>query len=372
MITLEKSVILGAIRKVLPGVEKGKTTIDGADQLLFTGTHVYSHNGLVAVAAPCDTQGQTFSVKGMNFFNWVSKINDLMLAMEIKDGKIILKGGRNKTSMKLMDPSSIQSYVDALDVASLEFTPLPEGFQDTVTICMLEGNSTALKGIAVGPADDPEGGKQDSPDDDLSRPSAVYSTDSDRICQQALSGSMKRFWVDDRILLDAFKVGAPVGYCIKGFWLHLYYADSSTFSAQVKDCVAYPFRTCREFIGSIPASSVVVSGRLPKDIGDAVSRVSILAGSGTDSGMTGLVRLTFRQEELELHAERDDGDATETVPWDEALDKDPGVSIYVSIRFLTGAANKTMDFSLVEAQDGSRSLVFRSGDYIQMVSTSSN
>lgn len=353
MITLEKAALLAAIKKVLPGVEKGKTTIDGADQLLFTGTHVYSHNSLVAVAAPCDTQGQAFSVKGMDFFNWVSRINDLMLVLDITGTKVVLKGGRNKTSMKLMDPVSIQAYVEALGAGSLEFTILPEGFKDAATICMLEGNLTPLKGVAVGPHGDH---------------AAVFSTDSDRICLHDLAGSMPTFWVDDGIFLDAFKVGDPTGFCLNGPWIHFLYADGTIFSAQVKECSSYPFSTCTGFVDGISTATVKASGRLPKDIGDAVSRVAILAG-GDGSGAS-LVKMTFRKDELELHAEKDGGDATETIPWDVPLEEDPGdVCVYVTIRFLTGAANKTMDFSLMSLGDAPF-LVFKSGEYVQMVSTS--
>lgn len=349
MITLEKAALLAAIKKVLPGVEKGKTTIEGADQLLFTGTHVYSHNGLVAVAAPCDTQGQAFSVKGMDFFNLVSRLDDLMVILEIKDNKVKLKGGRTKVSMKLMAPDSILAYVDALGASSLEFEAVPEGFKDAVTICMLEGNVTPLKGVAIGPHG--EG-------------SAVFATDSDRICIHDLPAQMPKFWVDDSIFLDAFKVGDPVGYCVSGPWVHFKFEDGSIFSAQTKECSTYPFVTCSNFISKIPESRVDVAGKLPKDISAAVARVAVLAGADERGSMT---RMSFKQEGLELYAENDDGDATDLVPWDVPLESDPGASVNVTIRFLTGAANKTMDFSLMSHEDGSHFLVFQSDKYIQMI-----
>ena len=352
MITLDKAALLAAIKKVLPGVEKGKTTIEGADQLLFTGTHVYSHNGIVSVAAPCDTQGNEFAVKGMNFYNLVARLDDLILTAEVKGNKLKLSAGRTKVNMPLLDTAGIKAYVSALDVEHMEFEALPEGFSDAVKICTMGNNLTPLKGVAVGPHGDM---------------SAVFSTDKDRISIQDLPSAMPTIWMDDAMFADAFKVGDPVEFCSKGPWLHLKYEDGTVFSAQKKDCAGYPFSTCSGIVDSISTGTVQMEGRLPKDLNDAVSRVAVLA-SGTDSKGLSLVEMAFHKDCLELHAEGVDGDATETVPWDSPLGDEPGISIYVTVPFLVEAARKTMDFSLVSLGKNP-AMVFRSGDYIQMVST---
>ena len=87
MISIEKANLIAALKKVMPGVEKGATVIDGADQLLFTGASVSSYNGEIAVSAPCDTQNVSFSVKGADFYNLVSRMSDVMISLEIVDNK---------------------------------------------------------------------------------------------------------------------------------------------------------------------------------------------------------------------------------------------------------------------------------------------
>ena len=42
VIQIEKAKLIESLKKVMPGVEKGNTVIDGADQLLFTGASVSS------------------------------------------------------------------------------------------------------------------------------------------------------------------------------------------------------------------------------------------------------------------------------------------------------------------------------------------
>lgn len=353
MITLDKAALVAAIKKVIPGVEKGKSTIEGADQLLFSGKFVHSYNGVVAVSAPCDTQGQEFAVKGIDFYKLVDKTNDLILTAEIDNGKLKVKSGRTKVSMALLDPQKIKAYVAAINVDAVEFQDVPAGFVDGVRISAMGGNSSALKGIAV---------------TDYKEGAAVITTDSKRICLTKLPSPMSTFWVDDSVITDALKCGEPTGCSVTGPWLHLRYEDGTVFSAQRKDHTAYPFTTCKNYVDAIDSATVMMSGRLPQDIKDAVSRVSILASS-LDGKTPPLVELTFRKDELELHAEKQGGEATETIPWDVPPSADPeGFQVWVGAAWLIEAVNKTVEFSLVTI-GGNPSLIFKSEDYVQMVST---
>lgn len=353
MVTLEKESLLAAIKKVIPGVEKGKSTIEGADQLLFSGKFVHSYNGMVAVSAPCDTQGQEFAVKGLDFFRLVDRMNDLLLSIELVGGKLKVTGGRTKASMSLLDPSKIKTYVAAINVEAVQFNKVPEGFVDGIRITSISGNTTKLKGVAV---------------TDYEDGSAVIATDMKRICLTKLPSPMSTFWVDDGTLSDAFKCGEPLEYSVTGPWLHFKYEDGTVFSAQRKDHAGYPFTTCKNFVNAIPSAEVKMSGRLPQDIKDAVNRVAVLA-SGTEDNSS-LVEMIFHKDELELHAEKQGGEATETIPWDVPPSADPeNTQVWVDVAFLTEAANKTVDFSLVSINNQPPSLIFKSDNYTQMVSS---
>ena len=192
MISIEKANLIAALKKVMPGVEKGATVIDGADQLLFTGASVSSYNGEIAVSAPCDTQNVSFSVKGADFYNLVSRMSDVMISLEIVDNKVKLKAGRTKASMTLLDSSKVLELVKDLNLASLEYKPLSEDFVDGVRICALAGNVEAIRGVAVG---------------DCGDTSAIFETDTNRVCINKLPEQMESFWVDDGTFNDALKVG---------------------------------------------------------------------------------------------------------------------------------------------------------------------
>ena len=356
-IQIEKANLIAALKKVMPGVEKGATVIDGADQLLFTGASVSSYNGEIAVSAPCDTQNVSFSVKGADFFSLVSRMSDVMLSLEIVDNKVKLKAGRTKASMALLDASKVMELVQELDLPSLEYKPLSEEFIDGVRICSLAGNVESIRGVAVG---------------DYGETSAIYETDTNRVCINILPEKMESFWVDDSTFNDALKVGTPKEYCISNSWLHLKYEDGTVFSAKRKDHTAYPFVVMAGFIDAFKDAQVLVKGRLPNNLAEAVSRVAILA-SGTENKNARLVEMTFNKDELDLYAEKVGGEASETIPWDSALEQDPqGVKVWVDTAFLLEASNKVMDFTLcyIDQKDGnppSLSLVFQSGDYTQFV-----
>lgn len=358
MISIEKANLIAALKKVMPGVEKGATVIDGADQLLFTGASVSSYNGEIAVSAPCDTQNVSFSVKGADFYNLVSRMSDVMISLEIVDNKVKLKAGRTKASMTLLDSSKVLELVKDLNLASLEYKPLSEDFVDGVRICALAGNIEAIRGVAVG---------------DCGDTSAIFETDTNRVCINKLPEQMESFWVDDGTFNDALKVGTPKEYSVSDAWLHLKYEDGTVFSAKRKDHSAYPFPVLAGFLDSFKEAKVVLSGRLPSNISEAVSRVAILA-SGSENKNARLVELTFNKDELDLYAVKSGGEASESIPWETPLEEDPqGIKVWVDTAFLLEASNKVMDFTLCyldmhDGQPASLSLVFQSGDYTQFVS----
>lgn len=353
MVTLERETLLAAIKKVIPGVEKGNTSNNGAEQLLFDGAQVHSCNGIVSVSAPCDTQGQAFSVKGIDFFKLVERMNDLLISFEIDDNKIKVKNGRTKVKLPLLDPTKIKAYVAAVGNASVEFKPVPDKFINALRVCCVSGNIVALRGVAAVEYKDA---------------SAIVSTDSKRICFSKLSEPVERFLLDDSVIQDAIKCGDPDGYAIVGPWFHLHYPDGTIFSAQRKDHSVYPFTQLLSSVDRVLETEPSLTGKLPADIKDAVTRVAVLA-SGRDGNNAALIEMTFKNDALVLHAEKDGGEATEEIPWDTLPSKDPnGVSVWVNVEFLEEAVSKSVDFSLVPGAR-SDSLVFKTDEYLHMVST---
>ena len=352
MITLSKPALVEAMKKCLPGVEKGSSLIEGADTFLFTPGFVHTYNDAIAVSAPVEYQGPEISVKAVDFFRLVSKLNAPMVQAEIKDQKLVLTGGRTRATMTLTDPSKLKTYLDTLGLTEAAWADLPGGFEDGVKLCKMSCNTTPLRGISIAP--------------NSAGVSAVMATDSSRISMSPLKGNMPQVWLDDPDIGEMMKLGEMVQYAIQGAWFHIKYKDGVVFSCKKKDHAQYPVTMMNQNLDACIAAPAINQGRLPKDLGEAVDRVSTMASGTTEK--QGLIRLTFHQDGLELYARKVSGDAQEVIPWEKPLEADPGLVVWVETDFLVEASRKVMDYRVIDLAE-QKVMVFTSEDYIQMVAT---
>jgi hypothetical protein len=361
---LTKTSLLEAMKKCLPGVEKGSSLIEGADAFLFDGTHIHTYNDNIAVSVPVALDGMTGAVKAMDFFRLVSKLNVPLIQVSVAEGKLTFQAGRTKASLVMIN-TQVEGYVKELDLAGLEWLAIPTNFHEGIRLCKMSSNPTPLRGICV------EGDQ-------------MASTDSARINSFRLSSEMGSFWLDDPVISELMKLGSPVQYAIRGAWFHAKLTDGTMFSCKRKDHTQFPSAAVKEQVEAITkAKTTGIQNRLPKALSEAVDRVSTMA-SGLNA-TSSLVRLTLRKDELELYTTKAFGDAEETVPWETPFESDPNLRIWVESGFLTEAAKKVMDFHVVnmaepapEPAEGEEpaeqeaslpALVFSSSNYTQLAST---
>lgn len=351
---VNKTDIVTAMNKVLPGVDKGKAQIEGADSFLFMGNKLYTYNGVITVSVPFAAEGAEFAVKAVDFFNLVSKMTDEVINIELDERKVRVKSGKTRASLALIDGSAIKKYIQNITLG--EMSDVPPDFKEAFSIVAIKANATKLKGILITDSEGHEG-------------SLMVSSDRIRISCQELKGKMTKMFVDDDILANALKLGDPKKYSISGPWLHLSFDGDVTFSAMRKDHSEYPVDAMLGALSRVAKSNPVFKGRLPKDLIDVIQRVGVLAG--TAQGGTGeLVKLTFTKDGLVVFAEKIYGDAEEVVPWDIAPtieNEEP--SIWVDKGFIIEAANKAMEFSLVQVANNKSVVIFKSDRYLNMVTT---
>ena len=355
MISLQKQEMLDAVEPVINAVDKVPTILECSDHLLFTGTAVSAYNGTIAITSPCDTQGLSFSVKGHDFYNFLSKASTVAVSVEVKDGALKFKSGRTQASLKtaVMDKNYSRLIFDG-DIPP--FKPIPDGFIAGVGMCTLAKNAAQeLRGIAVG--------------DDGTGRSYVIETDSNRICVYSLESSMDKFWIDGAALKTAFKVGTPTGYCIHNSWIIFEYDGGTRVAAKRKDHSSYPYADIFKCITEATEALPLASGKLPSTLLEAVSRLSILASRENSAVASDLIELTFSQECLTLFASKDSGEATETIPWEEPIRGEANsCKVWVDPAFLNEAASKSFDFKLC-IHGSTPSLYVTSGAFVMLVIT---
>lgn len=352
MIQADKVKMVDAMRAVLPGVEKGKSEIEGANLFLFKDDRLFTYNGTTSVSVPFPMEGKKFGVNAANLFAFVSKLDNLVVNIDFvmdKDSPESIKSvklfsGKAKANFALADTSEIEKYLEG--IAFEDGKPCPENLTEAFALTTIKNNIHAeMKGVVTTTAN----GK-----------TFLAASDKRRISIHELSGDMEDFKVDDEVLADALKLGKPKTYAIVGPWLHLGFDDGVTFSCIRQDLSKFNAPAMIGALESLFAMEPVVEGKLPKGLPEAIERVSALAGAAnTNTGLT--ARLTFSPEGITAYAEKKDGNAEELVPWDEGcapkFNGEP-VQSWVSINILLEAGKKVTDFRVVSRDPAKKLFVF--------------
>ena len=126
---IKKSELLKSLTKVLPGIETGNVSIEGADSIVFHKGHIYSYNSAISVDVDCGDLNIEAIVKGQEFYNCIGKlpnedidINVTEKALEITDEKIkvqikLLKQDDAFEKFKTLEPTDDWTDIDGDDFA---------------------------------------------------------------------------------------------------------------------------------------------------------------------------------------------------------------------------------------------------------------
>lgn len=360
MIQVEKSVILEAMRSVLPGVEKGTSGIEGANLFLFKNDRLFTYNGVTSVSVPFPLNGMKFGVNASNLFSFISKLNELQMSIDfvmdeedaekIKSVKIF--SGKTKASFTLSNTEEIERYLEG--ITFVEGKTCPENFSEAFSLTIIKDNiHPEMKGVVTTKFEDKM---------------FLAASDKRRISIHELDTPMDEFKVDDDILADALKLGNPKTYSIIGPWLHLGFENDVTFSCIRQDLARFNTTTMINAIKKLSAIDPVIVGKLPQELSNAILRVSALASAAnTNTGL--VVKLIFSTEGVTAYAEKRDGNAEEFIAWDTEVqfNCENEVETWVSASILLEAGNKVTDFRVVCPTDKFYVFLFTGEKYKALV-----
>jgi hypothetical protein len=113
-----------------------------------------------------------------------------------------------------------------------------------------------------------------------------------------------------------------------------------------------------------------IGGSIPAELRNVIDRVSTLS---KDIAGWDVVKLTFRQNEIEAYSERASGKITEIVPLGVPLSQPVDMSIWMDAEFILEAAQEVPEFFIkaVATKTGTtrRDFVFQNEYYTQIVTT---
>jgi len=314
--------LLSAIARCMPGVETGKTILQGTDTLAFSEGNVHSYNDTITVSAPFTPINAedilTGSVKAVTFYKLISKIKDPEFELVVtEDAGWKITFGNTEVEIPVIT-SSINNHVSSLNLATVEFKEFPDDFYEGVKLCQMNNNQTPLAGIYV------------SGD-------TIASTDAARMNKFLMGGEMDEFFINDRVVAELLKLPALHEYAVSESWLHVSLDDGTIFSAKLKDSSNFPMVELNKQFTAHNYDEADIGNKLPTELSEVIDRASVFAA---DIKGSLAVKLEIQQNHLIVSTHCDAGKIKEKIKWETAFATDPGVEIWVSSSFLIEACQK--------------------------------
>lgn len=344
-----KADLLDAMKKCLPGVEKGSSIIDGADTFVLREKAIHSYNDSISITVPFPLEGIDGAVKSIDFFKLISKMPADDIEINQTEKCFSIKSGSAEADMNLIQ-SSIVGYIDTLKTDEQEWKDLPAGFFEAVKLCKINCNRSPMRGIFV-------------------QEKRMYSTDIYRVNRHELAGEMDGFWLDDPAVTELQKIPGLTQYSVAESWVHFKSADGVYFSCKRKDEASFPVQRIEELIEGSSKADGDPENVLPDGIAAVADRASVL--SSDIDGMP-MIEMTVKRDKVHFSAERSAGRIREDLPLTKPFKNDIDIKLWIDPDFLIEGAQKVKDFYIKEMEVKGKtrnSIVFHNDKYIQVAST---
>ena len=329
--------LLSALQRCIPGVEAGKSVLEGADTFVFSGGKIHSYNDHISVSVPFapvleegDTAALEGAVKAREFFNIVNRLPGDALTLKVKDKSWIMKAGNAKVELTLLEPA-VMSRVAGLFKEELAWVPLPKDFIVGLTISKIGCNKSLLAGIFV-------------------NDNVMFASDENRINRYLLDGKgLPRFWLADAAEQELVKFTGLSDMALSAAWIHFRGADGTLFSAKRLKDDKFPFDKLAAVVAKHAQTPEDVGGDLPEGLADAVERAATLS---MEIDGHAVVRLSFQKEGIECYSERSTGKYREMVSWGDKKPSDalPEISVNVDDEMILYGLKRSKSFYLKTAE----------------------
>lgn len=286
--TIDRDILLNTLQKCLPGVESGASTVDGADAFYFTNDTIYAQSSVIAVSVPFAPIGWNFGVKAVEFYNLIKRFSG-SIDINLKDNKIIVKAGKAKATLAILD-----NFIEDELSGITGWLNLPSNFNDALYNAFIPSNKTNFSGTYI-------------------VDNNMYSTDRIKLNHCILNGDyFDSIWINDTVAKTVIKFGDFTQYKNASGFIYFKNDDGLILRAKKLNAEQYPITQIKKYFSLIEN----LDNRLPfpDDLVDAVNRATPL--SDTSNKMT-VVELTFSDEGITVSASRTSGEYVETVGWSE-------------------------------------------------------
>ena len=150
--TIQKKQLLDALKLAMPGIETGTATLQGSDAFVFHNGNIFSYNDSISVSVPLSQAGLVEenlegAVKAEEFFKVIGKFPGDEISFVANEGSWILKSGKAKAEMTLMD-FDFETRLKGIE-PSEDWVTITEDFITGLAICKMTNNKSPLSGIYI-------------------------------------------------------------------------------------------------------------------------------------------------------------------------------------------------------------------------------
>lgn len=347
---VKRKALQEALQKLLPGVDKGTTLLEGADTFIFNDNRIFSYNDNISVSVPFPSE-LVGAVKAKEFYTLVSKMNDEDLKIAVTGENVwSIKAGSAKAELTLLEASTMDQ-IKGITVGT-EWKALPETFIEGLTLCKFSSNRSNFSGIYVSET-------------------SLMSTDEIRINLFVLDGPMDCFWIADSAAAELMGLGTLKEYSLTDSWVHFKSEDGSVFSCKKLADAQYPATKVHNVVAKNAKDEKDVCCTLPARLAEAVDRAATLS---IDIDAHPAVRLTIKKEFIEVYGQRSTGKYSEKVAWEDEIDDDfEPVVLYVDYSMIVHGLKRSKELYIkqVPAKNGTikKTIVFKGERISHLLST---
>jgi len=349
---VKRNELLKALKQCLPGIDSGKSVLEGADLFVFKKGFVHSYNDVISVAVPIKAEGFLGAdiegaVRAEEFYGIINKFAGDVISFEAHKGKWVLKSGRATAALTLM-AGDFAGRFDNIAPSPEKWAALPSEFSQGLGVCRMSANKSGISGLYITAAD-------------------IMSSDGYQVNHFKWAGpeGLGALWISDAAAGELLKAGALSHIQHKGTWVSFKTLDGTVFSVRTLQSEMYPFEKLANVLEAHRRMKEQLAAKFPKALVDAIDRASSFCLNIADSRA---VRLLISRQGIAVTAERASGNFEETVEWEEEMPKFKALELYVDTGMILFAARRSLAFRICE-KDGDLSLVFATDQSVHLMST---
>lgn len=337
--------LLENIVKIMPGIDKGNSLIEGADTVVFNMSQIHSFNDSLSVTVQYHT-GLDGAIKANELFKLLKKIKTETIEISQEEDHFLIKAGKTKAKLKLINTDIIDRIKQ---IVQIPYTDLPNNFMEALDSIFISDNAGQYGGIIL-------------------HKNIMLTTDVVRLNFYRLSSEIEDMWIPQKNILEILKTKMNLKkYVIsekENRWIHFQTENNVIISSVLQDFTLFPIDDVLGAKVQCENAELILKGEFPSDFPEIIDRCSVLSDI-TESLNKNYITLIMSSDKLKVLGQRDYGEIEEEIDWVSEV-KEPIKCSYI-VDFLIKACKKDRNFTLRNFNE-SNVLLFRTDNYTKIIS----